>query len=290
MTPFSRFVIAVAMASLPILARGEGKCEDDPKVWVDPAGVKHLVVTWSIPVPADATVDHDPTGTLLADLDTRFGSEPAGFPSEYSINLETTAFLPHPETKKKLDNTKAVEDWLLKHFDIRLEPEVKPALEDYFKNKRWIYGRVVEHPPALQDGLGYRFCTCTLQRAAVVFDWSRKGKEEELWVRTRFRSARDQLTFVNFVPRTPVVFTFQAGKVWFPLALNRILPEPGKPAFLLLDVLSRKPLALDQIPAAFGRQAVGTIVHAGATWHVTRIWRQYHRGDPASDLLLDVPR
>jgi hypothetical protein len=279
-TPFSRFVTAVAIAGLPFLARGEGKCYDDPYHWKEK---NMLVVTWVVPMPGDAKADTS-DGSLLADLDARFGAEPPGFLPEYASNVARYSYPAHPSSKKTLKNRSALESWLA-GFKFPLEPEAAAALDKYFKEGRSLYGLVVQHPPVSDNGVGFRFCTCTLQRAVIVWD----GDQEQMWVRSTFRSARDQRTFANFVPENPVKFTFAATRIWFPLALNRILPEPGAPAFVLLDVLTKKPLDRGQIPAGFVDQA-GTVQWNGATWQVTRMWRKYQRSDAAEDLSMVPPR
>lgn len=281
MTPLTRLVTAVAMASLPLLAGAEGKCYDDPYQWKEK---NKLVVTWVIPAPSNATMEIS-DGTLLADLDARFGAEPPGYPIEYASNVSSYPYPNHPASKKTIKNANNLKDWL-GGFGFPTEPESEAELGKYFQQNRWLYGLVVEHPSLADGGLGYKFCTCILQRAAVVWD----GKQQQTWVRSTFRSARDQLTFVNFVPESPVKFTFPATTIWFPLALNRILPEPGAPAFLLLDILTKKPVAADLIPPGFVAQAKGTVRWQGATWNVTRIWRKYQRGGAAEDLSLQLPK
>lgn len=319
MTPFTRFVISVAMACLPLLAGAEGKCDDDPFQLPD-----GLAVTWHIAM-VEAAVDDNPTGTLLSDLDGLFGGEPAGFPPEYSTLL---THYPFPaQTHQTLADSNGVATWL-GGFNIYLGAAHRSALDGYFAEQRCaprpgggtstcsitgldcdpsanpckkvvVYGWQVRHPPAENKGKGYKFCSCVLQRAALVFH----GDKEELWVRTRFRSARPRSGNVaaaaaHFAPSTPVVFTFDSKRMWFPLAFNKLLSEPGKPAWLLLDVLTKSKLdtkKIKMIPAGvegkkFKFSAAGqTVQYAGATWYVTRISRSYAPGGPASDLFIDVP-
>lgn len=281
MTPFTRFVISVAMACLPLLARAEGKCYDDPYYWKEK---NKLLVTWVIPAPADAKAETS-DGKLLAALDARFGGEPPGYPVEYASNVSQYPYLDHPASKKTIKSGKELKDWV-GQFGFPTEPEAEAALDKYFKANRLLYGLVVEHPPVADNGLGFKFCTCVLQRAAIVWD----GDQQQTWVRSTYRSARDQRTWVNFAPDSPVKFTFAARSIWFPLALNKILPEPGAPAFLLLDILTKKPLAVNQIPAGFVVDPKGNVPLQGGTWNVMRLWRRYQRGDPAEDLSLQPPR
>lgn len=280
--------LAAALLLFPLLARAEGKCDDDPYLWKDPSGKEMLVVTWTIPYPADAKVDPDVAAadrSLMADLDARLGAEPPGFPAEYSSNVVEYPYPPHPNSRVTLRAVKEI-DAYLQGFAMRLEPEAVPHFDQYYKQSRVVYARVVQHPPAPDNGRGFRFCTCTLQRAVALWE----GGQERLLLRSRFRSARDTRTFVNFAPAGPVKFTFASKTIWFPLALNRILPEPGAPAFLLLDVLTRKKLDAASIPNSFSYdQPAGTVRYSGADWYVTRIWRKYQRGDPADDMALPAP-
>ena len=318
MTPLSRFVFVVSMACPPLLAGAEGKCNDDPFPLPD-----GLAVTWSIPM-VEAAVEENPAGTLLADLDGLLGGEPAGFPGEYSARL---THYPFPaQTRETLANSDAVAAWL-GGFNIPLGGTQRSALDEYFAQqacvaqagggpstcsitglgcdpanpckKVVVYGWKVRHPPAPNGGRGYKFCSCVLQRAALVFH----GDKEELWVRTRFRSARPgpqsaSALPAHFAATTPVVFTFDSKRIWFPLALNKLLSEPGKPSWLLLDVLTKSKLDLTKmkmIPAGAERrkfklaQPTQTVQYAGATWQVTRISRSYPPGGPAGDLFIDVP-
>lgn len=318
MTRLSRFVIFVAMACLPLLAAAEGKCNDDP--FQVPEG---LAVTWSIPM-VEAAVNENPTDTLLADLDGLLGGEPPGFPSEYSAKL---THYPFPaQTRQTLVDANGVATWL-GGFNIPLGAAHRSALQDYFGQqtcvpkpgggtstcsitgldcdganpckKLVVYGWKVRHPPAPDNGKGFTFCSCVLQRAALVFD----GDKEEVWVRTRFRSARPRSGNVaaasaHFALSTPVVFTFQSKRIWFPLAFNKLPSEPGKPAWLLLDVLTRTkldPAHIKMSPGGAERKKFTltavpqTVQYAGASWYVTRIWRSYTPGGPASDLFIDLP-
>ncbi len=316
MNSLSRFVIAAAMAFLPCLAVAEGKCNDDP--FQVPEG---LAVAWSIPM-VEAAVDEHPTAALLADLDGLLGGEPPGFPSEYSSKL---THYPFPaQTRQMLADSSGVAAWL-DGFHIPVGAAHRSALDAYFAHqtcdakpgggastcsitgldcdaanpcqKVVVYGWVVRHPPAPDNGRGFKFCSCILQRAALVFH----GDKEELWVRTRFRSARPKSSnaaaaTAHFAPSTPVVFTFPSKRIWFPLAFNKLASEPGKPAWLLLDVLTRTRLDLTKMKMSPGgaerrkftlTPVPQTVQYAGATWYVTRIWRAYRPGDPVSDLLIE---
>ena len=307
MSWISRIAIAATMACLPLLARAEGKCDDDPRKWQGhPDKKDRLVVAWSIPLPADARIDDDLAAELIQLLDAKPGGgswQDFALPPEYESNVHRTEIFRDPihpgarEGRAGFDALPKLEGWLNAHFSVPLQPEARPLLSGYLGGGSKVFSFVVEHPPRADDAIGFRFCTCMLQRAAVVL----RGSREELWVQTRFQTARDSNTFVNFEPRKPVVFTFNlvrgkdasgqpATGLWFPLALNRVLPLPGKPAWLRADLLVnvKETRKLDPIPPEFSSMQRGTVQYAGETWNVTRIWKRYERSDPANDLFIAV--
>jgi hypothetical protein len=162
-----------------------------------------------------------------------------------------------------------------------LAPEAQAIFKKYYDTKKYsVHGRVVQHPRVPEGGRGFSFCTCTLQRAVVVWD----NGEEQLWVRSRFRSAfaTDARKFVNFAPEQPTKFTFKSAKIWFPLALNEVLPEKGVAAYLLLDVLTKNELKVA------GKQLAKDFSYDSGKWYVTRISRTYLRGQPVDDLEIDA--
>ncbi len=297
-------VPAMALLLVPLLVRAEGKCSDDPYYWK----AKGLLIdTWIVPYPADAAepVDDVPAAdvNLLADLD-KLGAVPPGFPAEHGNQSEypyppqpTTAEFPNAKSPlKTLDEVKRY----LGGFNMVVEPEAAPYFQDYFgKKNAWMYARVVRHPAVPNNGTGFRFCTCILQRAVAIWDPPAKSGQrgtERLWLKTRFRSLRDSKNFVNFAPARPLKFTFPRAGIWFPLAFNTIIPEPAVPAFLLLDVLTRTRLNLTDpdVASALARNQLSaeqvdpTIRYDGVDWQVTRIYKKYQRGDPAEDLELPI--
>lgn len=287
MTLFSRFVITVTIAGLPFLARGEGKCLDDPKIWKDGAGKDVLVVTWTIPFPAKAKIERDVGADVFAEVNKAAGSEiPAGFPKEHLSNVATVAYPSGTDATKVSSTPEELAAWE-QQFGVTMMPVVMDVFRSYFQDNKYVYGTVVEHP-ALSNPVGYRFCTCTLQRAVVIWE----NGQEQLHVRSTFRSAKDPLNFVNFVPRSGLKFTFQSSQIWFPLKLNRVLPEPGAPAFLVLDVLTRTELPAAAIPGEFGVARRGTVTLGKTRYQFVRLTRRYDLGDPApiEDLSLRAPR
>jgi hypothetical protein len=274
---------------MPIAARAEGKCGDDPKLWKDETGTEGLVVTWTIPfIAKNATIVRDTGNEVFAAMSHVAGSEiPPGFPGEYMTNLATVPYPPGQGGTKVMTTEAELRDWEAQ-FDVAVNPLAMAVFRAYFNDaeKKNVYGTVVRHPH-LDDPAGYRFCTCTLQRAVVIWD----AGQEQLYVRSSYRSARDPRYFVNFVPRAGLKFTFSTNRIWFPLKLNRVLPEPGAPAFLMLDVLTRKALPDGAIPVEFTVLQRGSVKLGNAAYAFVRLTRRYELGepDPIEDLSLAPP-
>lgn len=288
MTPRTRLVLAVAMAFLPFLARAEGKCLDDPKLWKDGQGRSVLVVTWTIPFPAGAKVERDVGAEVFAALNGAAGNEiPEGYAKDNLINLTTTAFPQGPGDTRVMTSPQELQAWE-QQFDVVMQPAVMGVFNSYFQDKKHVYGTVVEHP-GLASPVGYRFCTCTLQRAVVIWE---KG-QEQLYVRSSFRSAKSPLAFVNFVPHAGLKFSFPSSRIWFPLKLNRVLPEPGAAAHLVLDVLTRTKLPPQAIPKdQVAVMSQGTVTLGPNRYEYVRLTRRYDLADPSpiEDLSLSPPR
>lgn len=287
----SRWVVTIAvLCATPVAARAEGKCLDDPKLWKDATGKEMLVVTWTIPfIAKDAKIERDTGNDVFAAMSRVAGSEiPPGFPAEYLSNLATVPYPPGQDGTKVMTTAAELRAWEAQ-FDVVMNPLVMTVFQSYFDDaeKKSVYGTVVRHPQ-VDDPSGYRFCTCTLQRAIVVWD----AGQEQLYVRSSYRSARDPRYFANFVPRAGLKFTFSTNRIWFPLRLNRVLPEPGAPAFLMLDVLTRKALPDNAIPVEFTVLQRGSVTLGTVAYAFVRLTRRYELGepDPIEDLSLVPPR
>ena len=279
MTPLTRLVIAVAMLSLPLLVRAEGKCNDDP--FLLPDG-RTLAVAWTIPVPESAVSSIDSAPSLMNELDGHFPVEPSGFPAEYASNVWRVSYPGHPDTNKKITNQATHKAWLEK-FGLAEGPVAASITSSYLAAKYMLFGVLLQHPP-VPDRTGYEFCTCILQRAVLLWD----DKQEQLWFRTRFRSAKkDKRNWTNFEPASPIKFTFTSPKIWFPLAYNEVLPEP--PAFLVLDVVTLKPIDRNKVPSGFTIEDLGQVGYDGKNWAVSRLRRRYEKGERPADLSLPPP-
>jgi len=238
MTPVSRFVTAVAMACLPLLARGEGKCDDDP-VPFGPAG--KLVVAWSIPYPKDALVRVCGEDVFnQVDRALELSPYPPGYPPRYQ----------NPKLVELFNDTRVASDADLASWKALLRlpmpTEAEAAFRDHLRDHH-IRGAMVEHPPVIPAG--YSLCTCVLQRGVIVYYPG--NQQEDLYVRSHFSSTNPAKSASEiFAPRGGYWFSFKRDKIWFPVRLNRLLKEK---AWMVLDILTPKgkPLKAAAIPAPY---------------------------------------
>jgi hypothetical protein len=289
-------VIVAAVACLPLLARAEGKCNDDPFPLKDGT----LAVAWTIPVPAAATVAIDPyPNSLMQKLDADFPAEPEGFPPSYSTNVQQMQYAdpsnypisaqPPPAKVEKLGDEGKQDKWLKDLKLVGRDPGAVPITKKYFEgNKHVLFGVVLGHPPAVDKGRDFKLCTCILQRAVVV--WDDKDKKEYLWVRSRFRSGKpDGKHWVTFEPADPIQFTFDSpNDIWFPLQYNEALPDP--PAFLALDVVTRKALSIGDVPQGFVVENLGQVPYKGENWYAARLRKRFEKRERQADLSIKPPQ
>ena len=289
MTRLSRFVIVAAVACLPLLARAEGKCNDDP---FDLNG--KLAVAWTIPLPDGDVPTFEPPGTqanptLMEQLDQVKKIEPSDFPPDYDVAPWRFPYpdYPSPGSKKfeKFNDETSHAAWLQK-LKLPQDPNAVPISQQYVKDQRRLFGFAVTHPE-VPDKKGYDLCTCILQRAVLL--WDDVNQKEYVWLRSRFRSARkDGKGSTIFEPNAAIKFGFSSPRIWFPLAYNHVLPQP--PAFLVLDIVTKKKLPLVN---EYSNEDLGQISYQlGATpqtWNVTRLRRRFDRGTNPADLSILPP-
>lgn len=276
MTPASRFVIAVAMACLPLLARGEGKCDDDP-VPYGPAG--KLMVTWSIPYPEGSLVRFCGEEVFnTVDQQLGLSSFPEGYPEKYR-NPKPVDFFNDTELLTASD----LKNWQGR-FQITMPPESVAAFDEYVRGKHHIRAALVEHPPVTPAGYG--ICSCVLQRGVIVYDPG--SKQEDLYVRSHFSSLKDPRTFEVFAPRGGYWFSFRRDKIWFPLRLNKLLKEQ---AWMVLDILTPKgkPLPAAAIQAPYTVAKRGPVKLFNRDYEAVRVLATFQPGKAAPDLELAPP-
>lgn len=277
MTLFSRFVMLVALAGLPLLARGEGKCDDDP-VEFGPAG--QLVVTWSIPHPQGALVRF--TGEeVFNEVDRQLGlsSFHPDYPAKYK-NPKSVNFFNDTE----LTSADALKSWQAR-FKIAMPAESVAAFDEYVRGGHHLRGALVEHPRV--SPVGYSICSCVLQRGVAVYYPG--SKQEDLYVRSHFASANPaQKTFEIFAPRGGYWFSFKRDKIWFPLRLNKLLKEQ---AWMVLDILTPKgkPLPAGAVPAPYKVAKQGQVKLFNQDFEATRVLGTFEPGKAVADLELSPP-
>jgi hypothetical protein len=281
MTLFSRFVI-VAMAGMPFLARGEGKCGDDP-VPYGPGG--KLVVTWAIPYPENSFVRF--TGEdVFNEMDRQLGlsSFPAGYPNKYR-NPKPVGFFNDTELLTANDT----KNWE-KRFGIDVPPASLAALDEYVQGtggvsgKHHIRGALVEHPPVIPAG--YSICSCVLQRGVIVYDPA--SKQEDLYVRSHFSSVKNAQTFESFAPSGGYWFSFTRSRIWFPLRLNKLLKEQ---AWMVVDVLTPKgrPIPASAIVKPYSAVKRQLVKLFNKDWEAVRVVASFQPGQAAADFELTPP-
>lgn len=287
MTPIARFVIVLAMATLPLLASAEGKCDDDP---VEYGPNKQLVVAWAIPYPQGALVRI--TDELVFDqVDKQLGPEkyPSDFPAKYR----------NPKPVNHFNDTELLTGADLKKWEDRFNTIQMPqttvdAFDDYVRQRNIIRAALVEHPKV--NPSGYSLCSCVLQRGVIVYYPG--NKQEDLYVRSYFSSTKmdgeRKGPFEVFAPRGGWWFSFTRDRIWFPLRLNRLLKED---AWMVLDILTPKGKPLAKIKDAVNakwsyreaKRATAPVKLFGQEFEAVRVMGKFEKGNAATDLEITAP-
>lgn len=276
MTPSTRLVVAVAMASLPLLARAEGKCDDDP-VQYGPAG--QLVVTWAIPYPKDALVKITDVA-VFNQVDQQLGLDwfPLSYPAKYK-NPKLVNYFNDTELHTAVD----LKNW--EAFQSTMPATTVAAFDDYVKQGHYIRAALVEHPKV--NPTGYSLCTCVLQRGVVIYYPG--NKQEDLYVRSHFSSTNPaQKAFEVFAPNGGWWFSFKRDKIWFPVRLNRLLQED---AWMVLDILTPKGklLPTGAIKPPYSEVKRGRVTLFGQEFEAVRVLGTFQKGNAATDLEIAAP-
>jgi hypothetical protein len=246
-----------------------------------PFGPGGLVVTWVVPVPEQAEVSWVNNGIFEA-VNRVAGPEiPRDFPAKYRKNLQRVQVF----NSSMFWDTEALTAWEKRHGIDEMEEEPLSIFDDYLKGGNVLLGALVRHPAVAKSGF-FVSCSVVLQRAIVVFANGR----EDLYLKSYFHSSRDESNFVNFVPAGGFRISFKSDKIWFPLELTRVIQEPY--SYVVLDVLTEKPLDLGQLPKSF--QAAGTggagmaksLTLGRASYSTTRIVARLSGKEKSPDLNL----
>ncbi|MBD0328255.1 MAG: hypothetical protein ICV68_17685 [Pyrinomonadaceae bacterium] len=145
-----------------------------------------------------------------------------------------------------------------------MEEEPSAIFENYLRRGHVIIETLVQHPDVPNPEL-FRACDIVLQRAVIRFADGR----EDLFLRSYFYCAQDAQNFVNFVPRGGLQISFASDTIWYPLELTRAIQEPA--SYVVLDILTPRPLDSKQLPEPFQIQKTGQLNYQGATYEVARV-------------------
>ncbi|HEU4383062.1 MAG TPA: hypothetical protein VFR85_06090 [Anaeromyxobacteraceae bacterium] len=261
---------------LPVSARAEGKCGDAPFRLAD----GRLVVTWTLPVPAGATVTQVVPRQFPALDESAFRSDVAAFDAgRYASPAKAALITGRPGgLSVELMPTSDIREYERFNRQFEIPPEQRPeeVIRDYFGDGYRMYASVVEHPQVPEGERGsFNRCSCTVQRAVLVHD----GKTERMFVRTTFLSAKDDRSSpMTFAPAGGLLVTFPRAKAWFPQRFNEMVLEAR--TLVSLDVLTPREVALDRVPAPF-RASRGTPVQfENRTWQVLHVTADLEAGKP----------
>lgn len=147
-----------------------------------------------------------------------------------------------------------------------------------------MFGALVEHPNAA-DPDQLSACSVVLQRGVIVYD--NEGTlqpKETLFLRDRFHSAKDSENFVNFVPRGAIQMSFPSESIWFPLERLEGIEELA--SYVVLDILTLKPLSYEQLPKPFQLEKTAQMQYQGKSYSVARITAKLAAGHELTELRL----
>jgi hypothetical protein len=234
------------------------------------------VVTWVGPVPADARVTIVDDEIFRVAADATGPGIPEDFPELYTKDLQ------------EVDVFNASMAWDLQEVtrwqerqNIKMEPGPSEAFQRYLDTGHVILETLVEHP-AVDVPERFVACSVVLQRGVIVF----ADGQETLFLRSYFHSAADADNFVNFAPRGGLRVSFATESIWFPLELSQFIQEPA--SYVVLDILTPKPLNEQAIPPPFSLERTGRVSYEGNVYAVARIRATLKAGEAAPDLDLQV--
>lgn len=230
-----------------------------------PFGPKGLVVTLSLPVPQDARVTYA-TADIFTAVNRVMGPEiPADFPKKYSTGLQRMEIF----NQHVSFDTDELTRWQKRH-NVEMKKEFLSTFEGSFKRGQVVASTLVEHPSVTHPETFEDACSVVLQRAVLVSNPGPDGLRETFFLRSYLHSVdASGKEAANFVPSTGFRVSFPSQTVWFPLELTTGISEPN--AWVVLDVLSTKPLNKKDIPSAFRIAKTGRLVYQGKSYRVTRL-------------------
>jgi len=234
-------------------------------------------VTLSVPVPQDARVTYASPDIFVA-VERVMGPEiPANFPKKYSANLQRVDMF---NARISLDVDEFVR-WQ-KHFNVEMKKEFLSVFEKTFGGGQLVASTLVEHPSVSHPEHYEDACSVVLQRAVIVSN----PAEEIIFFRSYLHSAEDSGgAAANFVPRGGFQVSFPSRSVWFPLELTTGISEPT--AYVVLDILSSRPLNVKELPSPFRVAKTGKMTYAGKSYEVSRVTAELDTKQKWEDLHLN---
>lgn len=241
-----------------------------------PFGPKGLVVTWVGPVPDQAEVSYADNSIFAAAAKANGTDTPTEFPRKYLQALQRVDLF----NASMSWNAQAVKDWE-KRYGIEMETEPLSIFEQYIKSGHAIFSTLVRHP-SVRDPQLFRRCSVVLQRAVIVLADGR----EDLYLKSYFHSAKDENTYVNFVPSGGLHVSFKSDAIWFPLELTRVIQEPY--SYVVLDLLTTGTLDEKQVPKPFLVGKRGTMTLTKQQFQALRVTAKLPAKERAPDLNIPV--
>ncbi len=243
-----------------------------------PFGQEGLVVTWSIPVPAEAkiTCASPETSRFMDELGRAAGGEiPKRLDRRYTNNVVRS------------DNFNSTILWSLdelerweNRFEIKLEEGPAGAFRRYFDSGHVVFGTLVNHPE-VSDPSRWELCSIILQRALIVFA---EGRETVVF-RSYFHSrTSNREEAVNFVPARDIEVSFQSESIWFPLALTEFIAE--RKARVALDVLTPSEVRSEGSCGGLDVKHRGFVSTGKRVFHTMRLAGDLKAGQGIDDLKL----
>jgi len=211
------------------------------------------------PVPETARVTYT-TGEIFAAAARVTGPDtPQGFPPKYTKNVQRSELF----NAAMFWDVQGLAQWEKRH-GIDLEKEPSEIFEQYLKSGHAIFATLVTHP-RVPDAKLWARCSVVLQRGVIVY----ADGHESLFLRSNFHSAKETGEGVNFAPRGGIQVTFASDAIWFPLELTRVVQEPM--SYVVLDVLTPKPLDTTRLPKPFQIGRTGQMQFGGRAFEVVRL-------------------
>lgn len=269
-TAISALVCSPAFADL--------KCGDGHRSVPYEFAPGELVTTWAGPVPSKAKVTIA-TGEPFETAARGLGPDmPKDYPAKYTQNLRQVDIF-----NQSMSQTVAqfVEVEKRYGFVIDRSDDALPIFENYAKNGNGFVTVLVDHPAVPGSAAAFSSCSVVLQRGVIEYA---DGKET-LYLRSYFHSANGSGDFVNFVPKGGLQISFASPHIWFPLSLTKVISEPA--SYVVLDVLTAKPMESSRIPASFRSDGEAKkFSFNGKDYSATRITGRFESGKDLKDLEL----